>query len=266
MWRNGSDPRSGFTLLEGLVAMAVSGILIASVARFFRDSTGAFNRQKQLADRDQNAHYVITRLSDILMQAGHNLPEQRWDVIDPESSPAYRLAVTVNPRGGKQTIAAALNNESKIPVAEEKEFRGASSVLWVPFDDSKPVKLLAIDKGFNSGGFKEGLKKVSHGIDTLRLVDAVSLLPGDVLYAADREDYHLDGTRLMQGKMLMAEHIDTLAITYFDKDRKPVTEWASMRSARITVSARTPFPEKNAGGDGYRRISLSMDVRLRNRR
>lgn len=251
--------------MEGLVAMVASGILIAAVARFFKDSNRSFTMQRQVSERDQNAHFVIKRLTETLMQAGFNLPEKSYKVITPSGSQSNRLTLAVNPRGGRQVVATAVSNKSVVPVGDISGFRKAASLIWDPIDMTLPTQLLEIDRNHGGGGFKEGLKAVSGDMDSIMLKQAVSLAPGDALYAATWEDYHMEGTNLMLGDMLLAEGIESFSISYFAADGHSTLDWNAMSSAKITVTGRTPVPDHSLPGDGYKRITLSMDLRFRNR-
>ena len=264
MFRSVSDSR-GFTLLEGLVAMLASAILIGAVTRFFKDSNRAFTTQKQVSERDQNAHFVIKRLTEILMQAGFNLPEKSYKVITPSVSPSNRLSLAVNPRGGQQVVPATIANKTVVPVGDESGFRKATSLIWVPTDKSLPTMLLEIDRSCSVGGFKDGLKAVPGGMDSIMLKLPIDLSPGDVLYAATWEDYHVEGTDLLVGDLLLAENIESFSIGYFAADGHSTLDWNAMRSAKITVTGRTTVPDYRLPGDGYQRITLSTDLRFRNR-
>ena len=64
---------------------------------------------------------------------------------------------------------------------------------------------------------------------------------------------------------VMAENIDSLKFYFYDEARNETSTWSNMRSAKIEVTARTPRPDPKLPGDGYRKITLNMDVFLRSR-
>ncbi|MCU0237053.1 MAG: hypothetical protein MUC72_08220, partial [Acidobacteria bacterium] len=63
--------------------------------------------------------------------------------------------------------------------------------------------------------------------------------------------------------------IDFLEIRYYTKTMAPAMAWVDMRFAKITVRARTAVPDRRYNHpvfhDGYRRVTMSMDCRLRNK-
>lgn len=266
MSRSAADrARGGFTLIEITVALAVSGILVSGLTYFFKSFTRSFNLQEQISDRDQNAHYALKRMSETLMAAGADLPAKGWDVISlPGGSPAGRIRLSLNPRGGIQYVTGPVTGR-ELPVDDPKGFGAAGSVLVDPMDPAKPVYKVAIDAGYSANGFVKGIKTAASG-GRLRVSADLRLDAGDVAYAYAEEEYRLAGTNLMLGSMVLAENIESLAITFHAANQAATTQWAAMRSARIQVRARTRLPDPGLKKDGgYRRLDLSTDVMLRNR-
>lgn len=265
MFPRSSEAARGFTLIELLVVIAVSGILMAAISRFFKDSHKAYNLQEEISERDQNAHYVVGRLTEILMQAGAHLPEKGWNVIVPPSQTTNRFWISSNPRRGVQTVQASITSRVKVPIDDEKGFRKANRILVEYADKTRPIQAFDINRGHNVGGFDQGLKAVEDDIDTLVLSHPITLVAGDVFYAFVHEEFQLRGTSLLKGSMVMAEDIDSLRISFLDSSWRPTLDWTAMSAARISVTARTRTRDPNLPADGYRRITLSMDLRFRNR-
>jgi prepilin-type N-terminal cleavage/methylation domain-containing protein len=261
-----SASEKGLTLVEVTVALVVSGILIVGLVRFFRDFNRSYNNQEQVADRDQNAHYTVKRLSEAFMAAGANLPAKGWAMINmPEGNPGPRLVISVNPRGGVQYLAAPLVNASEIPVDDAKGFSKAAYVLADPQAEGLATQRHAIDRNYNADGFAKGIKPTGTGA-IVRLTGSVTLDIGDAVYAYDEEDFRLqDGNLTLDGNVL-AENIQNLTFTVLTSNQTPTGQWSAMRSGRIKVTARTRAPDPNYDkNDGYRTLDLSMDVLLRNR-
>lgn len=256
--------RGGFTLIEVTVVLAVSGILVSGLTYFFKSFSRSFNLQEQITDRDLNAHYTLKRLSEALMAAGADLPSQGWDVISlPAGSPAGRIRVSRNPRGGVQYVTGPVTGQ-ELPVDDPKGFIMATSVLVDPADPAKKPYKVAISTGYSGNGFVNGVKSASPG--RVRMAASLSLNAGDVAYAYAEEEYSLVGTNVMLGSMVLAENIESLAVTFQAANQAATTQWASMRSVRIQVRARTRLPDPGLKRDGgYRRLDLSTDVMLRNR-
>lgn len=260
-----SKAAQAFTLIEVAVALAVSGLLVAILAGFFRNFHHTFNMQEQVADRDLNAHYSVKRLSEVLMSAGANLPSKGWEIVSlPGGNNSNRLRLSVNPRGGVQYLAAAVSG-FELPIDDAKGFAKATSILVDPQGDEQPIFKAGIDASYNGGGFSNGVKPNGNGA-FLRLSSSVNLDPGDVVYAYGEEEYQLQGTDLMLDGMVLAENIESIAFTFLTAAQAPTTQWSAMRSARVRITARTRMPDPGLTvNDGYRKIDLSTDVLLRNR-
>jgi type IV pilus assembly protein PilW len=259
----GLGSNAGFTLIEVVIGLVVSGILVVVVTRFFGDSHRAYNLQERLADRDQNAQYVIKRLEERIMEAGANLPESGWPVIKTGPDAASGFSLVINPRGGTQTFYNDAPASVSVPIDDETRFRNATSVLILRGD--KSVQKVDIATGYNLHGYSKGLKAGSAGQDTLRLSAPVAFLAGDALYAFSKEDYTVAGTDLAMGGMVLAENIEAVSLDFYDSTGTTTSDWNLMHSAKVSVTARTHLPDPGYKGDGYRRVTMSSEIRLRNR-
>ncbi|MBW8889085.1 MAG: hypothetical protein JF616_15130 [Fibrobacteres bacterium] len=291
MYRNGSetarerarcgDPvrgAPGFTLIETLIAMVASVIIGMGIVRFYRDSYHAYSMQDQMQERDQNAHFVVTRFTEILQQSGSGLPDTGWTVI---SQTAGITTVAVNPRNAIQFVGTDSPNSQSIPISDATQWQSTGNVLLnvanVLIDFADPAKTIVkrvIDTGYNANGYVKGIKDMPAGMDTLRITATVDLSVGDRVYGYREDQYLLggaSGTDLILrpdgntgAQMVLAESIDSLAFVFKDAAGATTTFWKSMRSAQITVRARTAMSDPRLAG-GYRRITLPMNVILRNR-
>jgi hypothetical protein len=259
-------PSAGLTLMEMAVAMAVSGILIVGLARFFKDFNRSFNTREQVADRDMNAHYTVKRMSEALMAAGSNLPSKDWPVLVlPDGNPGSRVILAVNPRGGVQYVATPIVGKIEVTVDDGKGFAKADGILADPKADGRPTFRVAIDQSYQANGFSKGIK-VSGDIAILRLKSALTLAAGDAIYAHAIEDYRLVNDSLMLNDMVLAENIQKLTFTLLTADQARTDQWSAMRSAKVKVTARTRSRDPGyAANGGYRTLDLSMDILLRNR-
>ncbi|MDB5104406.1 MAG: hypothetical protein JWP91_2095 [Fibrobacteres bacterium] len=245
--------------------MAVSGILVLLITRFFSDSHRAYNLQERLADRDQNAHYVVKRLEERIMEAGAYLPESGWPVIKPATGSPAGFSLAINPRGGTQTYYDDRPASFTVPIDEESLFRNAAAILIQRGDKASPISQVDIATGYNLDGYAKGLKKGPSGQDSLRLASATAFNSGDQIYAFTREDYDLNGTDLSMGGIVLAENIESVRLTFFDSAGTATTAWDRMHSAKVSVTARPHLPDPGYQGDGYRRVTLNSEIRMRNR-
>jgi prepilin-type N-terminal cleavage/methylation domain-containing protein len=260
MWPSGSSVRSGFSLLEVLVALAAAGILLFGLTRFFKDSSHAYDMQSQIAERNQNAHFSVDFLTEALQESGANLPDTGIALITPSGAlPCGSITLGVNPRGGLYFISSASPaNLFKVPVADTSSFEEAEYVL---VDYLSPARA-TIKRPIS------GKKKGAAGaLDTLLLSIPLpyQLGIGDIVYAYKEDVLALSGGNLTVDGVVVAENIDSLKFNFYDAARTATTAWSRMRSARIDVTARTARPDPGLSGDGYRRLSLNMTVFLRSR-
>jgi Tfp pilus assembly protein PilW len=271
---------AGFTLIETLIAMVASVIIGMGVVRFYKDSYHAYSLQDQMQDRDQNAHFVVTRFTEIMQQAGSGLPDTGWSVISQDLT-AGITTVGVNPRNAIQFAGTDTPNSQYIPISDATQWQSTGNVLlnvaYVLIDFADPTKAIikrSIDTSYNAYGFVKGIKNMALGMDTLRITTPVDLSVGDRVYGYREDQYLLAGTAKTDlvlrpdgnsaAQMVLAENIDSLAFVFKDAAGATTTSWKTMRSAQITVRARTSMKDPRLA-TGYRKITLPMNVILRNR-
>jgi hypothetical protein len=294
MYRNGSESARerargadsvrgapGFTLIETMIAMVASVIIGMGVVRFYRDSYHAYSMQDQMQERDQNAHFVVTRFTEILQQSGSGLPDTGWTVVSQTAGPPALTTVAVNPRNSIQFVGTDTPNSQFIPISDATQWQSTGNVLLnvanVLIDFADPTKAIikrAIDTGYNANGYVKGIKDMPAGMDTLRITAPVDLSVGDRVYGYREDQYLLGGTSGTDlilrpdgntgAQMVLAEGIDSLAFVFKDAAGVTTNSWKLMRSAQITVRARTAMSDPHLAG-GYRKITLPMNVILRNR-
>lgn len=276
---SGSDTRpaeGGFTLIEVVVTMVVASILGVAVVRFYKDSYKAYSVQEETAERDLNAHFVVNKFVEVFQQAGSALPDSGWTVLRRSGT---ALVVGVNPRGAEQFNGQAASLNNFISVSDAKQFANSANVLLntthvlVDYaDPDEATEKVAIDEAYNSRGFVKGVKDNASGLDSIRVMSAVRLAVGDRIYGYREDHYLLDNGNLtirpngsVAAQMVLAENIDSLGVTFLDAAGRATTVWRNMRSAALTVRARTTRADPRLPPPGYRKITLPMNVILRNR-
>jgi hypothetical protein len=256
--------------------MAVATILGVAVIRFYKDSFKTYSSQEQIAERNQNAHYVVNKFVEVLQQAGAGLPDTGWTVI---TLPGGNLNIGVNPRGAESFTGAPTALSRFVPIGDAAPFKNTGNVLLntthILFHNAiprGPVTRVPIDLAYNSLGFVNGVKDNPAGLDSLRLTWSVSLSLGDRIYGYREDQYVLSGGNLLlrpngniAEQMVLAENIDSLGFTFRDARGNATTDWRVMRSASFAVRARTPRPDPKLPPPGYRKITLPMNVILRGR-
>jgi prepilin-type N-terminal cleavage/methylation domain-containing protein len=269
-------PILGFTLVEVMIALVIATVLGTALIRFYKDSYKTYSTQEQITQRDQNAHFTVTRLAETLQQAGSVLPDTGWTVLRQSGG---ILIVGLNPRGAEQFNGQNAGPTQFIPVGDATLFANTANVMLntthVLLDYANPARAtarLSIDAGYNSGGFVKGVKNNPSGLDSIRVTTAVTLSVGDRIFAYREDHYLLSGGNLVvrpngdaAQQMVLAEGIDSLGVTFRTATGAATTNWKLMRSASLTVRARTEKPDPKLPPPGYRKITLPMNVILRNR-
>ncbi len=249
----------GVTLLELLIAIAAGALVILGVYNLLMSSIWSYNLQNQTTDMYQNATYTIKRLSEDLAQVGADLPEQYYTVIFTASATSSDVTVRINKKGGMFAIIKD-TAYAKIPLFPDSvglAFAGADSLL--------------LDTGGWAGSV--GIDNVKTGInpDTILIHSNMTFHATNLIFAASTTRYFLSGTNFCvdSAANVQAENIDSLSMTFRDKNYAPTTNWSQMSSVTLYVRARTATPDpkyKCPGfGDGYHRLALTMDLRFRNR-
>lgn len=277
MSRNGSEGReSGLTLTEVVVGMVVATILVVALVRFYKDSYKAYSLSEQVAERDQNARFVVNKFVEVFQQAGSGLPDTGWAVLRMSGK---TLIVGVNPRGGEHFVGQDASLNVAVAVSDAKKFANTANsllntthVLIDYANPGDPTRKRAIDISADSGGFVKGIKDNPDDVDSIRLDTAVRLSVGDRIYAYREDHYLLNDSNLVirpngdaAAEMVLAENIDSLGFTFRDAKGVPTTVWKDMRSVSMVVRARTEKGDPKLPKPGYRKISLPMNIILRNR-
>lgn len=267
----------GFTLAEVLVGIVVGSLVVVGAVKFYRDSFRTYSMQEQVQERDQNAHFVINKFTEILQQAGSSLPDSGWTLI---SQSGGVTTVGMNPRAAEQFNGVDLFASQFIPVSDALQWANSGNVLLniqhVLIDYSNPAaatRKYAIEVGYNSRGFTAGVKNNAIGMDSIRITTPVTLSIGDRIYGYREDQFLLSGNNLIvrpngvtASQMVLAENIDSLGLVFRSATGTVTTSWNRMRSASVAVRARTPRPDPKLPPPGYRKINLSMNVIMKNRK
>lgn len=266
----------GFTLIEVMISMAVAVLLIVAVIRFYKDSYRTYNTQEQIADRNQNAHYLVNRFVEVMQQAGSALPDTGWAVLTLQSG---KLTAGSNPRGAEHFSGSNTPSSEFVAVGDASGFRKTQNLLanatHVLVDYAAPAKLtekFEINRSYTGKSFTDGVKDNAKGMDSICLKVAVNLDVGDRIYGYREDQYLLIGGNLVirpngdaAADMVLAENIDSLGFTFRTESGAVTTDWKFMRSVSLTVRARTSTIDPRLKPPGYRKITLPMNVILRNK-
>ena len=245
--------------MELLVTIAAGSIVILGVYRLLISTMWSYNLQNQMTDMYQNATYTIKRMSESLQQAGADLPALYYPVIITANPASSDIQIRVNKYGGKVVFPKDTLCD-KVLVAPDsvgKAFLGADSLL------------------VDTGGWRVSVPitsvKTGYALDTVVLASSTLFGIFNVAFCATSKRYFLSGTNFCvdSAANVQAENIDSLGITFRDSNHVATTDWSNMVSVSLYVRARTASKDpkyKCPGfGDGYHRLALNMDFRLRNK-
>ena len=298
IWRYQSRCENGFTLVELLIAMAASGLLLGAMISALITQRKSYDRQAQHAEMVLNLRTAMDWISRDLRTAGYGVPRSRlsewinW-VRDAEGKP---IALT----GAVQIIPDASGQDTLILVGCFDPPIGTLQGLPTPLLSrelelryTNPAKKLAAKSrqilyiGRNENALVTALQRVGRRGDRVRIDTSISK-PGDqpisgVYVAAltdrlsverlgvityrveiDKKRYDMPTPVLKRdentggGAQPLAEYIERLTLI---REGTIVT---------ISLTARTPKPDPTyrhpTAHDGYRRLTFTSTVRLRNGR
>jgi prepilin-type N-terminal cleavage/methylation domain-containing protein len=254
--------KNGLTLIELLIALVLSGILIAALYQLFIRQQKTYTVQDQVADMQQNIRVAIDQMTREIRMAGYG---------------GNILAIFSNINGFANIITPA-NNSITILLADQ--------VGVLKQNATKGTTQL---KATNASVFNTDKKKylclnglnnyLIQGIVTDTITLAASLtedhLINEPVYIVKAITYSLG---LSGGKTVLrrnentggsaqplAENMESLQFTYFDAMGNVTSNPLDIRMVRVAVTSKTNMSDPEyKGGDGYRRRILSSNIKVRN--
>ena len=270
----------GLTLIELLVAMAISSILIAAIYRTFIGQHKTYMVQEQVVDMQQNVRVAINRMMREIRMAGFGNVS---DVLESGGVNGFTDVITPNDNtitivGGFRQIstlaADAAVGQNKITLANAKdasEFDGATHHHYISIGglesntvQSRTGAVLTLEKTL----------KLDHKItDREGKPLIVPIFKIHAIRYGLRDD---DGVRVLfrdlypntvsSQRDTVAENIENVQFEYFDANGNPPAIPANIRMVKVTVTARTSIsdPEFKGGAGGFRRRTIASNILLRN--
>jgi prepilin-type N-terminal cleavage/methylation domain-containing protein len=254
--------KNGLTLIELLIALVLSSILIAGLYRVFISQQKTSTVQDQVADMQQNVRASIDQMTREIRMAGYG-----GDI----------LTIFGNINGFTNIITAASNSitiilADEVGVLKQNAAKGGHqlNVTNASVFNTNKKKYLCLN------GLNNYLIQSITG-DTITL--ATSLTEGHpinetvFLVKAISYDLGLSGGKTVLrrdentggGAQPLAENIEGLQFTYLDINGNVTGNPPDIRMVEITVTAKTDrFDPEYRGGDGYRRRTLSSNIKVRN--
>jgi prepilin-type N-terminal cleavage/methylation domain-containing protein len=275
----------GLTLIELLVALAISAILTAALYRTFIGQHRTYTAQEQVVDMQQNARVAINRMMREIRMAGFG------NVISvlPITAKNGPFNTIISPINSKDNIKGQFDDQitvigafEKVALLSANHAAGAnvirlSNLSKNDFDPDSYKKYVCIGglesyvvtkadeitkqvtlsgnlvNSYESGTPVFKIKAITYKLNLQRGVPVL-----------ERED-NTDGG----GGQDIAENIENLQFRYilddeseFDSPPDP----SRIRMVKVTVTARTSMsdPEFKGGEGGFRRRTISSNILVRN--
>ena len=265
----------GLTLLELIVALAISAILIAAVYRTFVRQQKTFTVQEQVVEMQQSARASISRMMDDLRMAGfgnvamvlpvsvggRNFP----NIINPDSPEAG--ALTIISAVGEGVVITGIPSLNQITLSKIVDDQGQplfdlGDRRYLSVGGLESYAISAIDTGTKTITLN-GVLKYNH-LPNRTLVFGIRALTYQVVTVGGVMTLEWDDNT-GAGLQPVADDIEVLRFEYLDEAGNPTLDPTDICRIRIVVTARTDEPDPELkDGDGHRRRQIASNVYLRN--
>jgi type IV pilus assembly protein PilW len=272
--------RKGITLIELLVALSISGILVAGVYRTFVSQQHTYTVQEQVVDMQQNVRLAINRMTREIRMAGFGRMGATASTFFAGGNKCNGYDHVVNPGvggtsvtvvGGYQTLttlsANATTGSNTIQVNDASGF-DMGSKKYISINGTESFQIQTING--NQIELKDVLSEDHSALEPVYLVMAITyswgMSEGKTCLLRD------DNLGLVPAQPV-AEDIESLQFRYVMNtgetlDVVPNARLDDIRMIQVTITAITdrdrPDPELAKVGDGFRRRTLTSNIQLRN--
>jgi prepilin-type N-terminal cleavage/methylation domain-containing protein len=263
----------GMTLVELLVAMAISGIVVAAVYTAFITQQKSYTVQDQVAETQQNARVGLDLIAREVRMAGYGQPD--WalnaDTDGDGDDEAVTDPVTVVDGGGGTDRITVIGCFDSAPATLDVAASSGDTVLTLQNSDEASRFNTTTKNSIFVGGFENA--KITNISGRTITIDTDSTTSGNqgLIRSFDEDTevnkvraitYYVDDNTLRRdentgaGGQPLAENIEDLQLTYANK------------IANISVLARSREIDPNyrdaTHNDHYRRRTLVSNVTVRN--
>jgi prepilin-type N-terminal cleavage/methylation domain-containing protein len=270
---NNNSSSKGFTLVEVLISLAISGLLIILFMKSYSTAISGYSLQGEIVEMNQNGKYVIKEITEILAQAGADCANVQNSTTDMDtivkltgSGPVYNeFTIKFNPRGGFHilTTTQTFNTTTvcSLSVKNASKFMYATKLARIPkagATDStiKVYTLNSVDTANNRLRFSGGTSS------------SETFSAGDAVYSFVNNRYFLNGTNfcLNDAANVLAENIKVFKVVFYDaigdSTFSSSLAWKKMHAANVVVIATTSpkLPAKK-----QQQITFSNQFKLRNK-
>ncbi len=253
---------NGLTLIELLIALVLSSILTAVLYRAFISQQKSYLVQDQVADMQQNLRIAVSQMTREIRMAGYG-----GDIL-PVFGNVNGFTSIITPADDAITIIFA----DEVGALKENAAKGVLQVRATNariFNADKK-KYLCLG-GLNNYSIQSVTGDTivldtplteDHPIhEPVYLVKAISYYIGPTGgKTVLRRNENTGG-----GGQPLAENIESLEFSYFDATGDVAANPSAIRMVKITVTAKTNVSDPEfKGGDGFRRRTLSSNIKVRN--
>jgi prepilin-type N-terminal cleavage/methylation domain-containing protein len=267
----------GITLIELLVALAISGLLVAALYRTFIGQQKTYVAQDQVVDMQQNMRVAISRMmGDIRMTGFGNV-----SMVLPVTFAGGTFNNILNPNtpvSDSLTLVTSLNTLATLTTSGSI---GQNQIVVSTLTDSQGNTLF--DTGnrryISVGGLESYvITSVDNGTSTITLNGSLTYnhpfgTPVFTIRAITYQVANMAGIPTLlrnenigDGNQPQADYIENLQFAYFDDSGILTANPLNMRLVQVTLTARTGSqdPELARVGDGFRRRQIGSNIHLRN--
>jgi prepilin-type N-terminal cleavage/methylation domain-containing protein len=254
--------RNGLTLIELLLALALSGILTAVLYRAFISQYKTYTVQDQVAELQQNIRTAMGQMTREIRMAGYG-----GDILSIFGN-VNGFTNVITPASNAVTILLA----DEVGVLKQNTARGANQlrVTHAGTFNADKKRYLCLN-GLNNYSVRNVMEDTvvltaplaeGHPINQpVYLIKAISYYLGmsggkTVL----RRNENTGG-----GGQPLADNIESLEFTYFDINGDVTASPGEIRMVKATITGKTNMLDPAyKEGDGYRRRTLSSNIKVRN--
>lgn len=267
---------NGLTLIELMVALIISGILIAGLYRTLIGQQKTYTIQEQVVDMQQNVRVAINRMMAEIRMAGFGNVSMVLPVTFPTGT--FNNVLNLNtPAAGSLTFVSAVGGTSTLTV-EGSIGQNQIVVSTLTDDKGNPLFDTGDRKYISIGGLESHvITSINNGTKTITLNSPLTFYHtiGTPLFTVMALTYQvalLNGTPTLLrnenmggGAQPLSDNIENLQFTYLDADGNVTATPADIRVITVSLTARTERQDPDLeNGDGFRRRQIASNIHLRN--
>ena len=274
----------GVTLIELMIALVISGAIVAGIYRTFLTQQHAYEVQEDVMDMQQNVRAALNEMTREIRMAGFGniqsiLPvtingTTYNNIINPDTPVAGALTM-LSGIGGSVTLTK-VNPPNIITVSSLNSDTG-KLLFEAPPADKRIYLSIGGSESFAITGVAGKTLTLNRNIDTTFKTDGAGNVTVPVsVYAIRAITYVIvpdaSGTPVLRrnenlggGNQPLAEGIENVMFEFFDRDGAVAANPVDIRSIRVTATAITKNVDPRMKvGDGRRRKQVVSNVLLRN--